>query len=145
MKIGELARKSGFPEKTLRFYEEERVLLPSARTPSGYRLYDEGAVRTLDFVGRAKRFGFTLAEIREVLEAYREGRGACKTVQRLIGAKQADLIRRIAELRRLQEDLAELKRLSRSPSKVKGTWVCPILGRAPTRRMKRQIPAFRRR
>lgn len=130
MKIGELASKSGFPQKTLRFYEEAGVLPPSARTPAGYRLYDEGALRVLDFVHRAKRFGFTLAEIREVLEAYRGGRGACKTVQRLIDAKQADLVRRIAELRRLQGDLAQLKRLARTPSKVKGTWVCPILGRA---------------
>lgn len=138
MKIGEIARQSGFSEKTLRFYEEEGVLLPASRTPRGYRQYDDSALRILDFVRRAKRFGFTLSEIREVLESYRGGQGACKAVQRLIELKLDDLKRRIAELQQLRGDLKGLKRIARTPKKIEGSWVCPILGHAneqkPTKR-----------
>ena len=130
MKIGDIAKRSGFSEKTLRYYEEEGILLPASRTPRGYRLYEESALRILDFVRRSKRFGFTLAEIREVLESYRAGGGACRAVQRLIDQKLNDLTQRIAELQQLRGDLKGLKRIAQTPKKIKGSWVCPILGQA---------------
>jgi DNA-binding transcriptional MerR regulator len=65
-RISELARRTGVSASTLRFYEQAG-LLSAARTASGYRVYDEQAVRRLEFVGAAKLLGLPLEEIRDLL------------------------------------------------------------------------------
>ena len=57
--IGEVAERSGFPPSTLRYDEAIGLVVPSARSGAGYRLYDERALARLSFVGRAKRLGCT--------------------------------------------------------------------------------------
>ena len=121
MRIGDLARRSGVPAKTLRYYEERRILRPARRTPAGYREYDDSALAVLRFVRRAKRFGFTLAEIRDVLDA---GGARCRAVRGLLDRKLDDLDRRIVELGTLRD---ELRRLRRRRTRSGGSWICPIL------------------
>ncbi len=65
-RISQLAERSGVPVTTLRFYEDAG-LLPADRTPSGYRVYGEGAVERLAFISSAKLLGLALEEIRELL------------------------------------------------------------------------------
>lgn len=73
LRIAELARRTGVTVKTIRYYESIGVLTPPARTPAGYRVYDEPAVQRLRFVVGAQVLGFTLAEI-AVLADVLEGR-----------------------------------------------------------------------
>ena len=68
MKIGEVAKRSGVGIETIRFYEREGLLQEPERRPSGYRQYDESTIKRLEYISRAKELGFTLAEIRELLE-----------------------------------------------------------------------------
>lgn len=65
--IGEVARRTGLPVKTIRFYSDSGVLPPSGRTRSGYRLYDLAAVVRLDLVRTLRELGVDLATIRRVL------------------------------------------------------------------------------
>lgn len=65
--VSELARRSGVPATTLRFYEREG-LLPAGRTTSGYRVYDDVAVDRLAFIATAKRLGLALPEIRLLVQ-----------------------------------------------------------------------------
>jgi len=58
--ISQLARRSGVPASTLRYYEKVGVLPAASRTDSGYRLYDEDALARLTFVQRAKALGIEL-------------------------------------------------------------------------------------
>jgi len=65
MRIGELARRTGVSVSRIRFYEVRGLLPKAARADNGYRSYGPDAVAILDFVDRAQRLGFSLAEIRE--------------------------------------------------------------------------------
>ncbi len=67
-RISELARRTGVPASTLRFYEQAG-LLPAERTGSGYRMYGEDAVARLELIASAKQLGLPLEEIRELLGA----------------------------------------------------------------------------
>jgi len=71
--IGQLAKKVGLRTSTLRFYEAEGLLLPNGRSESGYRLYAETAVSTLQLIQRAQRLGFSLAEIHAFLKTWESG------------------------------------------------------------------------
>lgn len=66
MRTGELAERARMSPEALRFYERVGVLSPPARTPSGYRDYDEAALDRLGFVRAAQAVGLTLGQIREV-------------------------------------------------------------------------------
>ena len=67
--IGQLAKRVGLRSSALRYYEEQGLLTPIERTPAGYRLYDTEAERTLRFVQRAQRLGFSLADVRTLLQS----------------------------------------------------------------------------
>ena len=58
--IGQLARRTGLRTSALRYYEEQGLLQPLARTAAGYRLYDANAEQRVRFIGRAQRLGFSL-------------------------------------------------------------------------------------
>ena len=77
-KVSELARRSGVPATTVRFYDAEG-LLPARRSSSGYRLYDDAAVERLNFISTAKSLGLPLTEIRQLLEPWEHG--LCRDVQ----------------------------------------------------------------
>ncbi len=73
MRIGELARTTGLAPSAIRFYEEEG-LLPTARRLSGRRVFDETALDHLTVVQLAKDAGFTLAEIRRLVNEFGKNR-----------------------------------------------------------------------
>ncbi|WP_407652649.1 helix-turn-helix domain-containing protein [Amycolatopsis cynarae] len=65
--IGELARRTGVPVKTIRFYSDEGLLPPTDRTYSGYRLYDTRSLARLELIKTLRELGLGLAEIAQVL------------------------------------------------------------------------------
>jgi MerR family redox-sensitive transcriptional activator SoxR len=73
MRIGELARATGLAPSAIRFYEEEG-LLPAARRLSGRRVFDDTALTHLTVVQLAKDAGFTLAEIRRLVNEFGKNR-----------------------------------------------------------------------
>src|SRR2546423_13181921 len=91
MTIGEVARRSGFTIRTLRFYERRGVLKPSARRPNGYRLYGDADLQRLAFIGQAKALGLTLSSIRELVIATSGVNGA-GTRDRLVRMLRARVI-----------------------------------------------------
>ncbi|MBI9049023.1 MAG: MerR family transcriptional regulator [Anaerolineaceae bacterium] len=70
--IGQLAKQAGFSTSAIRYYEVEGLIQPAHRTASGYRMYEEQAVRTLSFIKRAQQLGFSLQDIRQLL-AFQQG------------------------------------------------------------------------
>jgi MerR family copper efflux transcriptional regulator len=70
MQIGELARAAGVNIQTLRFYERQKLLRPPLRTLSGYRNYQQSDLDRLNFILRNHEIGFTLAEIKQLLQLH---------------------------------------------------------------------------
>lgn len=107
LKVGEVARITGFPVQTLHYYERRGLVEPAARTESGYRLYGEEEVARLGFIKRAKSLGLKLEEITELVDlAAESSRG--KVIPRLedvLEDKLEETGRRMAELTALQESL----------------------------------------
>ena len=98
-RIAEVSELTGFTPATLRFYESAGVLAPPARTPSGYRTYDDRDIDRLRLVARAKELGCTLDEIAGLVQAWENDEcGPVKHRLRvLVDAKVADVRRHIAE------------------------------------------------
>ncbi len=68
MQIGEVAERTGLSLRTIRHYEEVDLVIPSTRSKGGFRLYAESDVDRLMVVRRMKPLGFTLDEMRDLLE-----------------------------------------------------------------------------
>jgi DNA-binding transcriptional MerR regulator len=110
MLIGELARRTRVNPKTIRYYEEIRVLPPASRLPSRYRQYGDEDVERLEFIRSAKALGVTLEEIKEVLAFRDRGAAPCPYVLKLLDAKVKEIQDRIRGLRMLAKDLRRLQR-----------------------------------
>lgn len=70
MKISDLARAAGVNIQTIRFYEREKLLKPPVRDASGYRSYQKSDLDRLTFIRRNHEIGFTLVEIKELLQLH---------------------------------------------------------------------------
>jgi DNA-binding transcriptional MerR regulator len=70
MQIGQLARAAGVNIQTIRFYERKRLLPPPPRTASGYRDYGQRDLDRVLFIRRNHQIGFTLTEIRQLLDLH---------------------------------------------------------------------------
>jgi DNA-binding transcriptional MerR regulator len=103
--IGELAKRAGVKAQTIRYYESLGVLRPPRRTTAGYRRYGPEAVSELAFVKKAQALGFSLEDIKQVLDLGRAGRAPCSTVLSLAQSHLAELNRRIEQLQRLRDQL----------------------------------------
>lgn len=72
MQIGEVAEQTGLSLRSIRHYEEVGLVLPSARSTGGFRLYIAADVERLEMVKRMKPLGFSLEEMRDLLETLDE-------------------------------------------------------------------------
>ena len=106
LKIGQVARRTGVGIETLRFYERSGLLDAPVRTESGYRLYGNEAIETLEFIKRAQTLGFTLAEIKRIMIESRAGQSPCDEVREIVRARLADLDEQMKQMRRYRNALA---------------------------------------
>jgi len=112
--ISALAKRSGVPSKTLRYWEGLGLLPRAARTHSGYRVFEPEALRYVGFIHKSKAIGLTLAEMREILRLARAGRCPCPEVIRWTAARTQAIEAQIRELSTL---LRRLKRIGRQWSR----------------------------
>ncbi len=106
LKIGEVATLSGLPIKTLRYYDEIGLLLPTVeRSQTGYRLFDRQVLNRLAFIKRAQALGLSLQEIREILGVHDQGHLPCGEVRHHLVAKIDSINQQIAELEMLRSEL----------------------------------------
>lgn len=105
--IGELAKSVGVPASTLRFYEREGLLVPDTRSPSGYRLYGPESSGRLRFIRSAAAAGFTLGDIRALLDFKDGATPPCREVQSLIQSRLAHVSVQVEHLRHVQDVLTK--------------------------------------
>jgi DNA-binding transcriptional MerR regulator len=126
LKIGELATVLGLNPKTIRYYEDIRLLPKPQRTVSGYRLYEAADVERLSFIGKAKAIGLTLEEIREILDARRDGQRPCQHVLALLDHKLAAVDQQLRALTEFREELVTLRKEAAETMEEDAT-VCSII------------------
>lgn len=125
LSIGQVARRAGVHVETLRFYEREGLIAEPERRPSSrYRQYPPRAVQRVRFIRHAKDLGFTLKEIRELLDLRVDPGSTCADVRRRAREKIAGIEERVDRLQRMK---AALERLARKCRGRGPTTECPIL------------------
>ena len=121
--IGQAAALSGISAKMLRHYESLHLLGRVARTDSGYRQYSQADVHTLRFIKRARDLGFSMAEIGELVDLWRNRRRASASVKRIAQRHVDELAQRIESMQAMQRSLQALLASCHGDSRPD----CPIL------------------
>lgn len=124
MTIGKLAKLVGVNIETIRYYERLKLLTPAARKPSGYRLYGDDNLRRLRFIKNAQALGFTLHEVKELLNLRVSSTARCGDVQQKAQTKLKQVMEKIRDLQALDRTLLHLVRACRAGQT---TDHCPIL------------------
>jgi MerR family mercuric resistance operon transcriptional regulator len=108
MRTSELAERAGVSTQTLRYYERRGLLARPPRSTSGYRNYPASAVQLLRFVKRVQELGFSLDEAAELVHLAAGGPQACASARAMATARLSEIERRLADLQRMRDSLAEL-------------------------------------
>jgi MerR family Zn(II)-responsive transcriptional regulator of zntA len=144
--IGKVAAQAQVSPDSIRFYERQGLIRPASKTVSGYRLYTDEAVRRIAFIKHAQQCGFSLAEVRELLELRGNDRACCEDIYRVAAEKKRELDAKIETLRAMSRALARLTEIcSRDQASLED---CPILGALEeglAKRRAEQRPQARRR
>lgn len=106
--IGQAARLSEVSAKMVRHYESLGLLKAVPRTDSGYRLYTEADVSTLQFIKRGRDLGFSIAEIAELVGLWHNRSRTSASVKRIAQQRVDDLTQRIEAMQAMQRSLRSL-------------------------------------
>ena len=107
MNIGAAAEKANLPAKTIRYYEDIKLIKPS-RAENGYRDYSEQDVHRLRFLQRARSLGFSIEECRLLLSLYEDENRASADVKAIATEKIRQIEHKISELNSLKTTLEAL-------------------------------------
>ena len=104
--IGKLAKDARVGLETVRYYERVGLLPEPGRTDGGHRSYAASHVRQLTFIRRARELGFSIRDIRALLELAEPGRVSCGDVQKIATVHLASVRAKIADLSKMESVLA---------------------------------------
>jgi DNA-binding transcriptional MerR regulator len=133
MQIGIVAKKIGLSVDAIRFYERNALLPRAPRTQGGFRQYGESDVETLAFIRRVQGLGFTLSEIRNLLDLRRNRMRPCAPVRRRLEEKLVDVQRKLAGRQKLEHELCLALRSCNKEMRKRSAH-CPLLRRTNSRK-----------
>jgi Cu(I)-responsive transcriptional regulator len=123
LNIGETSARTGLSPKMIRYYEQQGLFEPHARSTAGYRQYDDQDLHSLNFIRSARELGFSLKQIAELTGLWRDRGRASAEVMRLALAHINELEDKAATLQRMAATLRELARHCHGDERPE----CPIL------------------
>jgi Cu(I)-responsive transcriptional regulator len=106
--IGELARTTATTVETIRYYERIRLLPAPGRTGGNYRRYEREHLNRLSFIRRARDLGFSIEQIRVLLDLADQRERSCEAVDVIAREHLAEVDRKIAALSALRRELDSL-------------------------------------
>lgn len=127
--IGSVAKESGVPIKTIRYYEELGLVKAVGRTEGGYRLFNSDIFARLNFIKRAQSLGLSLAEIKAFLDVYDGGNLPCDRVKTKLEDKVSEIEGQIQQLELLKLELKGLLSGGETISEIPKATICPIIER----------------
>jgi len=123
MNIGNAAEKSGVPAKTIRYYESIELIPPADRLENGYRDYSIQDIQTLQFIHRARKLGFSIKDVGNLLTLWQDKNRASAEVNSLAQNHIKQLDERINELTAIRSTLVHLTEKCHGDDRPD----CPIL------------------
>ena len=108
MKIGELSAQTDCKIETIRYYEKIGLLPEPSRSAGGYREYGDDHLKRLSFVRRCRELGFTIDEIRGLLELVDGGDYTCSDVKQITLEHVNTIRQKIADLKKLEKTLSAI-------------------------------------
>ena len=108
MQISEAAKAANLPVKTVRYYADIDLVKPAGRTAAGYRAYDDIGLGKLIFVRRAREFGFSIDECRELLGLYEDENRSSADVKALAQVRLKMIEEKQRELQALHDELSRV-------------------------------------
>ena len=136
MNIGQAADATGVSAKMIRHYEGVGLLPPASRTEAGYRQYTERDVNMLRFIRHSRDLGFSLEQIRELLDLWQNRRRSSRAVKALAEAHIAELDAKLADLHSMRATLADLVHCCHGDDRPD----CPIIETLEAARPVRAVP-----
>ncbi len=129
LKIGELAKQTGLAVGTLRYYSDLKLLQPAHRANNGYRYYSQDASQQVEFIKKAQAIGFTLEEIKQILDVRDLGEKPCALVQSLLDSKIEQIQIQIRRMSLFKAELEEYRTVwTNNPNlESKPQEVCPLI------------------
>lgn len=125
--IGAVAKKSGLPVKTIRYYDEIGLLKTAGRTEGGYRVFEKDVFTRLGFIRRAQSLGLTLTEVKEFLEVHDQGNLPCSHIQVKLEDKLAEIEEKIQQLQLLRKELSGILTGWQSTAAKTDEAICPVI------------------
>ncbi|MDX2231671.1 MAG: heavy metal-responsive transcriptional regulator [Leptolyngbyaceae cyanobacterium bins.349] len=129
LKIGEVAAITGLSVKTIRYYEEIGLLVPTVlRADSGYRLFDNAVLERLAFIKQVQSLGLSLTEVKDILQVHDQGILPCGEVKHHLQAKKQQIDAAIEALLQQRSQLEIiLAAWNEHPISQKAATICPNL------------------
>lgn len=106
--IGEMSRKTGVNIETIRYYERSDLLPKPDRTPGGHRQYNHDQLKHLTFIKRCRELGFSIAEIRSLLEMVDGKEFTCSEVHGMTISHLTNVKKKIVDLKRMETTLKDM-------------------------------------
>ncbi|BAY99283.1 transcriptional regulator [Tolypothrix tenuis PCC 7101] len=125
--IGVVAKESGVPIKTIRYYEELGLLQSSGRTEGGFRLFSVDVLERLHFIKRAQSLGLSLSEIKEFLNVHDSGNLPCEHIKIKLEQKVKAIDEQIQQLMILRQELSGLLSGWEIKPDNNHATICPII------------------
>ena len=126
MTIGQVARAAEVGVETVRFYEKQGLLAEPPRRASGYRVFPPEAVRRLLFIRRAKSLGFSLKDIKGLLDLRLDPEATCADIKRRASERIAEMEQKVKSLEKMKQALGRLVSDCETKGKRRAE-ECPIL------------------
>ena len=123
MNIGKASKLSELTVKTVRYYANIDLVKPKQSSLTGYREYSEEDVLKLKFIGKARKFNFSINECRELLSLYENQNRPSKEVKKITLEKVSEIDKKLNELKNLRDALNYLANNCNGDDRPN----CPIL------------------
>ncbi len=124
LRISQVAKESGVGAETVRFYESKGLIETVGRSASGYRQFPASTIDQIRFIQQAKRLGFTLNEISELIDLKNAPDANCTEIRKAAKAKIADIQEKIESLEQIKTTLQPLVDQCKSTDPISD---CPII------------------
>lgn len=123
--VGQMAEQTGCKVETVRYYEKEGLMPQPPRTEGGHRQYDRNHLKRLYFIRRSRELGFSIEQVRELLQYVDEPDHSCGEVRAMTVKQAREVQGKIDDLKRLQKALNDMS--AKCSSRTFSIEDCPII------------------